>query len=110
MKFKNPFLFFTLGLITFYSPLYSPLYATSTLALKCPDRYIAEVTSVTEAGQAALFPKVIVEFKIHETQKGKEETTKTIEIIKDGPDEFKVGQSYLLETNEQWLCSAKPYS
>lgn len=81
-------------------------HSTSTLNQTCPEKFIATVTSVEDLKTSAEFPKVEVDFKIIETLKGESLLSKKIQVVKDGPVKFKSGETYTVESNNVWLCSA----
>ncbi len=94
-------------LATFQSGL---LNATSAINLACPDKFIATVTNVEDVEASAAFPKEEVEFQIIQTLKGEKNTSKKIQIVKDGPIKFKSGEIYTVESHNSWLCSATVFS
>ena len=82
----------------------------SSLNRACPEKYIATVTNVEEVDSKALIPKVEVDFQIIQTLKGDNITSKKMQVVKDGPVQFKSGEIYTLEANDIWLCSATAFS
>lgn len=87
----------------------SPAFGTTQLGATCPQKFIATVTNVEDV-QNGLFPKVEVDFQVIQTLKGNEFSTKKIQIVKDGPVQFKSGEIYTIESRENWLCSATLFS
>lgn len=83
------------------------VYATSTLNQSCQEKYLASVKNIKTLEGNLTYPKIEVEFEIQKTLKGEEIQSKTIQVVRDGPDKFSVGTTYLLETNDKWLCSIK---
>ena len=95
------------GLITALGS--SNVLAMSAFNLSCPEKYIATVTNVEDMASST-FPKVEVDFQIIQTLKGEKILSKKIQIVKDGPVQFKSGEIYTLEARDQWLCSAVVFS
>jgi hypothetical protein len=85
-------------------------HSTSATNLACPEKYIATVTNVEDVTSSAALPKVEVDFQIIQTLKGESVHTKKIQVVKDGPNQFKSGEIYTLEANNIWLCSATAFS
>ena len=83
--------------------------AMSALNQSCPEKYIATVTNVEDVASST-FPKVEVDFQIIQTLKGEKILSKKIQVVKDGPVQFKDGEIYTLEANNQWLCSAAVFT
>ncbi|MBC7428059.1 MAG: hypothetical protein H7336_05580 [Bacteriovorax sp.] len=83
--------------------------AMSAMNLACPEKYIATVTSVEDVASST-FPKVEVDFQIIQTLKGEKISSKKMLVVKGGPVEFKSGEIYTFEANDQWLCSASVFS
>ena len=83
--------------------------AMSAFNLSCPEKYIATVTNVEDVASST-FPKVEVDFQIIQTLKGEKILSKKMQVVKDGPIQFKSGEIYTLEANDQWLCSAAVFS
>ncbi len=81
-------------------------HSTSTVSLACPEKFIATVTKVEDVKTSSAFPKVEVDFQIIQTLKGEKHLFKKIQVVKDGPVKFKNGETYAIEINEVWLCSA----
>lgn len=90
-------------LVTFFTTLNA--LATAQFAFTCPNKFIATVTNVEEV-QATAFPKIEVSFQVIQNIKGDSFETKKIQVVKDGPVEFKTGQTYTVETRDSWLCNA----
>lgn len=84
----------------------SCIFATAHFAFSCPDKFIGKVVKVDEISGSTL-PKVEVSFQVLQSLKGDVFESKKIQVVKDGPIEFKVGQSYTMETREGWLCNAE---
>jgi len=80
-------------------------FATSHFAMSCPNKFIGTVVSVDDV-QASSFPKIEVNFQVIQNIKGDVFESKKIQIVKDGPIEFKAGQTYTVETRDSWLCTA----
>ena len=99
-----------LGMIMIFGLNVQDAYSMSALNQACPEKYIASVSSVEEVHSKALVPKVEIDFKIIETLKGDKIISKKMQIAKDGPIQFKKGETYTLEANNQWLCSATTFS
>jgi hypothetical protein len=85
------------------------VFATTQVGASCPQKYIATVTNVEDIPSSA-FPKVEVDFQVIQTLKGDQITSKKIQIVKDGPVNFKSGEIYTVESRENWLCSATLFS
>jgi hypothetical protein len=83
--------------------------ATTQVGAACPQKFIATVTNI-ENVQSGAFPKVEINFQIIQTLKGEEVTSKKIQIVKDGPLQFKNGEVYTVESRESWLCSASLFT
>ena len=83
--------------------------AMSANKLSCPEKYIATVINVEDVASST-FPKIEVDFQIIQTLKGEKILSKKIQIVKDGPVQFKDGEIYTLEANNQWLCSAAVFT
>ncbi len=81
-------------------------HAISNFSYICPDKFNAKVESIKEI-ESQNFPKVEVVFSVKENLKGQKFSTKTIEVIKDGPVQFKTGEVYTIDSKEKWLCDAK---
>jgi len=79
------------------------------VGVACPQKFIATVTNIEDV-QASAFPKVEVDFQIIQTLKGDQIKTKKIQIVKNGPIQFKNGEIYTVESRENWLCSAALFS
>ena len=82
---------------------------TTQVGVACPQKFIATVTNIEDV-QAGAFPKVEVDFQIIQTLKGDQIRTKKIQIVKNGPIQFKNGEIYTVESHENWLCSATLFS
>jgi len=86
--------------------LFSPLsIATTRFSLSCPNKFIGTVTNVEDM-QSSGFAKVEVNFQVIQKIKGDSFTSKKIQVVKDGPIEFKTGETYTIETRDEWLCDA----
>jgi hypothetical protein len=83
--------------------------AMSAMNFACPEKYIATVINVEDVASST-FPKVEVDFQIIQTLKGEQIASKKMLVVKGGPIEFKSGEIYTLEANDQWLCSAAVFS
>jgi hypothetical protein len=83
--------------------------AISAMHMTCPEKYIATVINVEDVASST-FPKVEIDFQIIQTLKGEKIQSKKIQVVKGGPIEFKSGEIYTLEANDQWLCSAAVFS
>ncbi len=84
-------------------------FGTTSQGLACPQKYIATVTNVAEI-RNGIFPKVEVDFQVVQMIKGEQIPSKKIQILKNGPVEFKSGEVYTIESRENWLCSAALFS
>ena len=84
-------------------------FATTQFGVSCPQKFIATVTNIEDIPSGA-FPKVEVSFQVIQTLKGEEISSKKIQIVKDGPVQFKSGEIYSVESRDQWLCSATLFS
>lgn len=101
-----------LGIVAFslFAALtFSPAFATTQFGATCPQKFIATVTNVEDV-QNGVFPKVEVDFQVIQTLKGEQIASKKIQIVKDGPVQFKSGEIYTIESRENWLCSATLFS
>ncbi len=94
-----------LGMVVVTLFLPSLSFATTQVGASCPQKFIATVTNIVDV-QAVAFPKVEIDFQIIQTLKGEQVSTKKIQILKDGPVQFKSGEVYTVESRENWLCSA----
>ncbi|MBP9682315.1 MAG: hypothetical protein KBD76_12990 [Bacteriovorax sp.] len=79
--------------------------ATTQFGSACPEKFVAKVTNIEDV-QSGMFPKIEVHFQVIETLRGEELASKKIQIVKDGPTQFKSGEIYTVELRESWLCSA----
>jgi hypothetical protein len=75
----------------------------------CPQKFIATVINVAEI-RSGMFPKVEVDFQVIQIIKGEKISSKKIQVLKNGPVEFKSGEIYTVESRENWLCSAVLFS
>jgi endonuclease YncB( thermonuclease family) len=96
---KLKWLIVLVGFVSFSSQ------ATSRFSLSCPSKFIGTVTSVTDV-DSSTFQKVEVSFSVVQIVKGDTFETKKIQVIKDGPVDFKAGQTYTVETRDALLCDA----
>jgi hypothetical protein len=87
----------------------TPSFAVTQVGYSCPEKIIATVTNVVEV-PTNLFPKVEVDFQVIQTIKGDEVASRKIQVVKDGPVQFKSGETYTIELRDNWLCSATPFS
>lgn len=85
------------------------VFATTQVGLACPQKFIATVTNIEDVPNG-IFPKVEVNFQVIQTLKGDQFTSKKIQIVKDGPVQFKSGEIYTVESRENWLCTATLFS
>ena len=99
-----------LGIMMILGLIMQDAQSMSALNQACPEKYIATVTNVFEIHSQALVPKVEVDFQIIKTLKGDKILSKKMQVAKDGPIQFKSGESYTLEVNDVWLCSATVFS
>ncbi|MGZ3787980.1 MAG: hypothetical protein ACXVLQ_05620 [Bacteriovorax sp.] len=97
----------SLVVITILGPMSA--FGTTQVGAACPEKFIATVTNVEDV-QAGTFPKVEVDFQVIQTLKGGQISSKKIQIVKDGPVQFKSGEIYTVESRENWLCSATLFS
>lgn len=93
--------------ITILGPITA--FGTTQVGAACPQKFIATVTNIEDV-QAGAFPKVEVDFQVIQTLKGEQISSKKIQIVKDGPVQFKSGEIYTVESRENWLCSATLFS
>lgn len=100
---KKSALFLTFLILT------STAKANASFAFSCPNKFIATVTNVEDL-QNVGFPKVEVNFQVIQSLKGDTFESKKIQVVKDGPIEFKTGQTYTVETRDNWLCNASVLS
>ncbi|MBC7539284.1 MAG: hypothetical protein H7281_10715 [Bacteriovorax sp.] len=84
-------------------------FGTTQIGVACPQKFIATVTNIEDV-PAGAFPKVEVDFQVIQTLKGEQISSKKIQIVKDGPVQFKSGEIYTVESRENWLCSATLFS
>lgn len=84
--------------------------AMSSMSFTCPEKYIATVTNVEDVQSSSALQKVEVDFQIIQTLKGEKILSKKMQVVKDGPIQFKSGEIYTLEANDIWLCSASVFS
>ena len=82
---------------------------TTQVGVACPQKFIATVTNIEDV-QFGTFPKVEVNFQVIQTLRGDQFASKKIQIVKDGPIQFKSGEVYTVESRENWLCSATVFS
>ena len=99
-----------LGMVMIFGMVMRDAYSMSALNQACPEKYIASVSTVEDVHSKALVPKVEVDFQIIETLKGDKISSKKMQIAKDGPIQFKRGETYTLEVNDLWLCSATEFT
>jgi hypothetical protein len=93
--------------ITILNP--NSVNGTTQIGVACPQKFIATVTNIEDV-QFGAFPKVEVDFQVIQTLKGDSFTSKKIQIVKNGPIQFKNGEIYTIESRENWLCSATLFS
>ena len=87
-----------------------PLYATSQIGLACPEKFIGTVINVEDL-EASVFPKVEISFQVIQTLKGVETATlRKIQLVKNGPLNFKNGATYTVEMRDAWLCNAELFA
>jgi hypothetical protein len=77
--------------------------ATMQSPLSCPTKFVGLVEDIKEI-ESTGFQKIEVSFKVLQNLKGETFASKKIQIVKDGPVEFKNGKTYQVETRDQWLC------
>ncbi len=95
-----------LWMVGFITGLFSlPLYSTSQIGLSCPEKFIGTVISVEDV-VAAAYPKEEVSFQVIQTLKGMEMPIRKIQLVKNGPLNFKSGEIYTVEMRDSWLCTA----
>lgn len=97
----------TLLAISLSGPLSS--FGTTQFGVSCPQKFIATVTDVQDV-PAGMFPKVEVDFQVIQTLKGDQISSKKIQVVKNGPVQFKSGEIYTIESRENWLCTATLFS
>jgi hypothetical protein len=99
-----------LGMVSALVGLFSlPLYSTTQIGLSCPEKFIGTVINVEDAVSSA-YPKVEVSFQVIQTLKGTEAPFKKIQLVKNGPLEFKNGEIYTVEMRDTWLCTAEVFA
>ena len=98
---------FSLIAITVLSPLKAS--ATTQVGAACPQKFIATVTDIEDV-ESGEFPNVEVNFQVIQNLRGDQISSKKIQIVKDGPVQFKSGEIYTVESRENWLCSATLFS
>ena len=98
-----------LGFSLLVATITSPAFGTTQFGATCPQKFIATVTNVEDV-PSGVFQKVEVDFQVIQTLKGDQVSSKKIQIVKDGPVQFKSGEIYTVESRENWLCSATLFS
>lgn len=99
-----------LGLVGFLVGIFSStLYATTQIGFACPEKFIGTVTNVEDI-VASTYPKVEVSFQVIQTLKGSVETIRKIQLVKNGPLNFKNGEIYTVEMRNAWLCTAEVFA
>lgn len=99
-----------LGMVGFLVGLFSsPLYSTTQIGWTCPEKFIGTVINVEDV-VAATYPKVEISFQVIQTLKGTESATRKIQLVKNGPVEFKNGEIYTVEMRDAWLCTAEIFA
>jgi hypothetical protein len=99
-----------LGLVGLLVGIFSsPLYATTQIGFACPEKFIGTVTNVEDM-VASTYPKVEVSFQVIQTLKGAAETVRKIQLVKNGPLNFKNGEIYTVEMRDSWLCTAEVFA
>lgn len=86
--------------------LLADVSATVAFNLPCSEKYIAKVSQVLEKDNIESVKKIEVHFDILEVKKGHGAASVSVEIIKNGPMQFKKDEIYSLELNNGWFCSA----
>lgn len=87
-----------------------PLYSTTQISLTCPDKFIGTVINVEDVLNST-YPKVEVSFQVIQTLKGVDNSTlKKIQLVKNGPLNFKNGEIYTVEMRDSWLCTAEIFA
>ena len=97
----------SLAVFTILGPVTA--FGTTQFGVSCPQKFIATVTDVEDV-QSGMFPKVEVSFQVIQNLKGNEISSKKIQVVKDGPVQFKSGEIYTVESRDEWLCSATLFS
>jgi hypothetical protein len=87
----------------------SPLFATTQIGWSCPEKFIGTVVNVEDV-VASAYPKVEVSFQVIQTLKGSETATRKIQLVKNGPLNFKNGEIYTIEMRDAWLCTAEIFA
>jgi hypothetical protein len=87
----------------------SPLYSTTQIGWSCPEKFIGTVVNVEDV-VASSYPKVEVSFQVIQTLKGTESAMKKIQLVKNGPLNFKSGEIYTVEMRDAWLCTAEIFA
>ena len=99
-----------LGMVGFFVGLFSlPLYSTTQIGLSCPEKFIGTVVNVEDVALSA-YPKVEISFQVIQTLKGTESPLRKIQLVKNGPIEFKNGEIYTVEMRDAWLCTAEIFA
>ena len=99
-----------LGMVGILVGLFSsPLYSTTQIGWSCPEKFIGTVVNVEDV-VASTYPKVEVSFQVIQTLKGAESATRKIQLVKNGPVEFKNGEIYTVEMRDAWLCTAEIFA
>jgi hypothetical protein len=84
-------------------------FGTTHLGASCPQKFIATVTNIEEL-PISTFPKVEVDFQVIQVITGDRVASRKIQVVKNGPVQFKNGEIYTIESRENWLCSATLFS
>jgi len=99
-----------LGMVGIFVGLFSsPLYSTTQIGWSCPEKFIGTVVNIEDVAASA-YPKVEVSFQVVQTLKGAESTTRKIQLVKNGPLNFKNGEIYTVEMRDTWLCTAEIFA
>ena len=87
----------------------SPLYSTTQIGWRCPEKFIGTVVNVEDV-VASTYPKVEVSFQVIQAIKGANSATRKVQLVKNGPVEFKNGETYTVEMRDAWLCTAEIFA
>jgi hypothetical protein len=82
-----------------------PLYSTTQFGPSCPEKFIGTVINVEDVA-ASTYPKVEISFQVIQTLKGTVTSMQKIQLVKNGPLEFKTGEVYTVDKRDTWLCDA----
>ena len=87
----------------------SPSHASLKININCPLEFIGTVHDVRTSSLSSLskhMEMVDVTFKVKESLKGPHIEEKSFSVLKHGPNQFQVGESYQVSSSSEWLCKA----